>query len=136
MTLPDFSSLPLNDIAAIILVCGGLFFFFTSTVGLLRFPDLYSRMHATGKGDTLAVLLMVAGAICHHGINLNSAKLLLIAIFIFIANPTATHAIGRAAYRCGIRPWTREGAGDSGANPDAGGPTAAGNEHQEEEELK
>ncbi len=106
MTMSALATLPFNDIAAIILICGGLFFFFTSTVGLLRFPDLYSRMHATGKGDTLALLLMVAGAICHHGINLNSAKLILIAVFIFIANPTATHAIGRAAYRCGIKPWT------------------------------
>ncbi len=110
MTMPDLaqiSQFPANDIAAIILICGGVFFFLTSTIGLLRFPDLYSRMHATGKGDTLAVLLVIAGAICHHGINLNSAKLLLIAIFIFIANPTGTHAIGRAAYRCGIKPWTR-----------------------------
>ena len=125
MTLPDFSALAINDIAAIILVCGGIFFFFTSTVGLLRFPDLYARMHATGKGDTLAVLLMVAGAICHHGINLNSAKLLLIAIFIFIANPTATHAIGRAAYRCGLKPWTRETAAReaAGETSDTADPT-------------
>jgi multicomponent Na+:H+ antiporter subunit G len=106
--LPDFASLPANDIAAIVLIVGGIFFFFTSTVGLLRFPDLYSRMHATGKGDTLAVLLILCGAICHHGLNLNSAKLLLIAVFVFIANPTGTHALGRAAYRCGIRPWTRK----------------------------
>lgn len=97
----------INDICAIVLIIGGLFFFFTSTIGLLRFPDLYSRMHATGKGDTLAVLLIVSGAICHHGVNLNSAKLLLIAIFIFIANPTGTHAIARAAYRCGIKPWLK-----------------------------
>ena len=100
-------NLPANDICAVILIISGLFFFFTSTLGLLRFPDLYSRMHATGKGDTLAVLLITSGAIIHHGLNLNSAKLSLIALFIFIANPTATHAIGRAAYRCGIKPWLR-----------------------------
>jgi len=106
-SLLDFASLAANDIAAIILIGGGIFFFFTSTLGLLRFPDLYSRMHATGKGDTLAVLLILSGAICHHGFNLNSAKLLLIAVFVFIANPTGTHALGRAAYRCGIKPWVR-----------------------------
>ncbi len=102
------TNLAANDICAIVLIVGGLFFFFTSTVGLLRFPDLYSRMHATGKGDTLAVLLIISGAIVHHGLNLNSAKLTLIALFVFIANPTATHAIGRAAYRCGIKPWRRK----------------------------
>ena len=106
-SLPDFAGLAANDIAAIILILGGVFFFLTSTLGLLRFPDLYSRMHATGKGDTLAVLLILAGAVCHHGFNLNSAKLLLIATFVFIANPTGTHALGRAAYRCGIKPWVR-----------------------------
>jgi multicomponent Na+:H+ antiporter subunit G len=100
-------NLAVNDICAMALIIGGLFFFFTSTLGLLRFPDLYTRMHATGKGDTLAVLLIISGAIVHHGLNLNSAKLLLIALFIFIANPTATHAIGRAAFRCGIKPWLR-----------------------------
>ncbi len=101
-------NLPFHDICAIILILGGLFFFFTSTVGLLRFPDLYTRMHATGKGDTLAVLLIISGAILHHGLNLDSAKLLLISVFISIANPTGTHAIGRAAYRCGIKPWLKK----------------------------
>ena len=104
----EHTHLATNDICAIILIIGGLFSFLTSTVGLLRFPDLYTRMHATGKGDTLAVLLITVGAIVHHGLNLNSAKLSLIALFIFIANPTATHAIGRAAFRCGIKPWLRE----------------------------
>ena len=108
LTLASLKNLPTHDICAIILILTGLFFFFTSTVGLLRFPDLYTRMHATGKGDTLAVLLITTGAIFHHGFNLTSAKLSLIALFIFIANPTATHAIGRAAYRCGIKPWLRE----------------------------
>lgn len=109
LTLASLKNLPAHDICAMILILCGLFFFFTSTIGLLRFPDLYTRMHATGKGDTLAVLLITAGAIAHHGLNLNSAKLTLIALFIFIANPTATHAIGRAAYRCGIKPWLKEG---------------------------
>ena len=45
----------------ILLVASGLIFFFATTVGLLRFPDFYSRMHAAGKGDTLSSLLMLAG---------------------------------------------------------------------------
>ncbi len=108
LTVSILKNLSANDICAIVLIIAGLFFFFTSTVGILRFPDLYTRMHATGKGDTLAVLLIISGAIVHHGLNLNSAKLTLIALFVFIANPTATHAIGRAAYRCGIKPWLKE----------------------------
>ncbi|MBT9447882.1 MAG: sodium:proton antiporter [Desulfobacterales bacterium] len=91
----------------------GCFFFTTGTIGLLRFPDFYSRMHATGKGDTLAVLISLTGLsiyhFAHHGAILDSLKIFLIAVFMFLANPTATHAIARAAFRCGVKPWTREG---------------------------
>jgi len=48
-------------IAAIPFFLAGFFFFFAATVGLLRFPDFYCRLHATGKGDTLAVLLSLIG---------------------------------------------------------------------------
>ncbi|MBN2331822.1 MAG: monovalent cation/H(+) antiporter subunit G [Deltaproteobacteria bacterium] len=98
----------INDLIAAAFIVAGCFFFFTSTVGLLRFPDFYSRMHATGKGDTLAVLLCLSGLAIHHGLTLDSFKLVLIAAFVFVANPTGTHAICRAAFRCGVKHWTRE----------------------------
>ena len=69
-------------------------------------------MHATGKGDTLAVLICLIGLALyhtfHHGAVLDGIKLVVIAVFMFMANPTATHAISRAAFRCGVKPWTRE----------------------------
>ena len=97
-----------RDLVAMFFILGGCFFFFTSVIGLLRFPDMFTRMHATGKCDTLAVLLIMGGLIIHHGINLDSFKLLLMVIFIYIANPTATHALSRAAFRLGIKPWTKD----------------------------
>ncbi|MDI6687425.1 MAG: monovalent cation/H(+) antiporter subunit G [Desulfobacterales bacterium] len=97
---------------SIVLILIGCFFFTTGTIGLIRFPDFYSRMHATGKGDTLAVLICLVGLALyhafHHGAILDSIKLVVIAVFVFLANPTATHAISRAAFRCGVKPWTRE----------------------------
>jgi len=100
-------------IISIVLILTGCFFFATGTIGLLRFPDFYSRMHATGKGDTLAVLITLVGlSIYHaayHGAILDSIKIVVVAVFVFLANPTATHAISRAAFRCGVKPWTREG---------------------------
>lgn len=97
---------------SVALIVAGCFFFTTGTIGLLRFPDFYARMHATGKGDTLAVLLSLVGlSIYHgayHGALLDSAKILFIAVFMFMAQPTATHAISRAAFRCGVKPWTKE----------------------------
>ncbi|MCD6151055.1 MAG: monovalent cation/H(+) antiporter subunit G [Deltaproteobacteria bacterium] len=97
-----------RDVIAIAMILIGCFFFLTSAIGLLRFPDMFTRMHATGKCDTMAVLMIMTGLIVHHGINLDSFKLLLIVVFIYIANPTATHVLSRAAFRLGVQPWTKE----------------------------
>lgn len=103
------------SLAAVVLIAGGAFFFFTATIGLLRFPDFYTRMHATGKGDTLGAFLLLAGMAIYnldHGFSLAailvSIKIMFIALFIFVANPTACHAITKAALDSGVKPWTRE----------------------------
>ena len=93
---------------SVLFLFGGLFFFFTATVGLLRFPDFYTRLHATGKGDTLAVFLSLIGLALYEGFSLVSLKILFIAVFMFIAQPTATHAISRAGMKSGLKPWTKE----------------------------
>jgi len=94
----------------------GIFFFFAATVGFLRFPDLYTRMHATGKGDTLGLLLCIIGlALYNADANqswnglVQGVKIISIAIFWFIASPTATHALLRAAFESGVKPWTKDG---------------------------
>jgi len=97
-----------QQIVSIPFLLGGFFFFVAATVGLLRFPDFFCRLHATGKGDTLAVLLSLVGLSIYEGFSLTSLKIIFIAVFMFLAQPTATHAISRAALRCGLQPWTRE----------------------------
>ena len=97
-----------TSVLSIIFLLGGFFFFVTSTVGILRFPDFYTRLHATGKGDTLAVLLSLIGISIHTGLSVVSIKILVIALFMFLAQPTATHAISKAGMRRGIKPWVRE----------------------------
>ena len=103
------------DIISILLIAGGTFFFFGATVGLLRFPDFYTRMHATGKSDTLGAFLVVLGIALYNlehvltlGSVLTSIKVIFIAVFIFLANPTATHAITKAGLDAGVVPWTKE----------------------------
>ncbi|MGW8161546.1 MAG: monovalent cation/H(+) antiporter subunit G [Desulfobulbales bacterium] len=102
------------NILVILLVGSGLFFFFATTVGLLRFPDFYSRMHAAGKGDTLSSLLMLMGIALYefHEVSfadiLVAIKILLIIVFIFLASPTATHAISDAGYESGAQPWQKK----------------------------
>jgi multicomponent Na+:H+ antiporter subunit G len=94
--------------ASIPFLLGGFFFFLAATVGLLRFPDFFCRLHATGKGDTLAVLLSLIGLSIYEGFSFASLKIIFIAVFMFLAQPTSTHAISRAALRCGLEPWTKE----------------------------
>ena len=86
----------------------GLLFILLGVVGILRLPDFYTRLHAMGKCDTLGVALVLIALALYTGLTLSSAKLLLIAVFIGLANPTATHALGRAALKAGLTPWTRE----------------------------
>lgn len=101
------------SILAIILISFGLFFYFAGTVGILRLPDFYSRLHAAGKCDSLAAILIILGIALYNleafsfEALLVSAKLLLIAAFVFVTSPTATHAITEAALVLGVKPWTR-----------------------------
>lgn len=82
-----------------VLVSLGVFFLLMGAIGLVRFPNFYARMHAAGKCDTLGALLVLLGLAAYHGASLSSAKILLIAVFVFLTSPTATHAVARAAAR-------------------------------------
>jgi len=101
------------DIIVCLLLFAGLFFFTGGAVGILRFPDFYSRLHPAGKLDTLGTFLaMIALALfnLHHfslGNSLTSLKIMLILVFVFLASPTATHAIVDAGVRAGLAPWTK-----------------------------
>lgn len=96
-------------VVAIVFVLSGVFFLVMGGVGLVRFPDFYTRMHAAGKCDTLGVLLVLMGLAIFEGFSLASAKILLIAVFLFLTSPTSTHAIARAALTHKVRLWTPQG---------------------------
>ena len=86
----------LTNVVGIILILGGLFFFLIGTLGLLRFPDAVTRMHAAAKCDTLGVLLCLAGLAVFVGFNVTSLKLALIVVIVWVTNPTATHLVANA----------------------------------------
>lgn len=96
-------------IIALIFLFSGFFFTAVAALGVIRFPDFYTRLHAAGKGDTLGIALSIIGLALYNGFNLVSIKLLFIVIFIFIANPIGTHVLSRAAFKSGIKPWTGKG---------------------------
>jgi multicomponent Na+:H+ antiporter subunit G len=94
-------------IVANVLIGVGLAFITTSTIALLIMPDLYTRAHAVAKSETLGLLLIFGGVFFRPELDLPSAvRLGLILVFSLIANPTAVHALVRAASRLGARPWT------------------------------
>ncbi|MBG91033.1 MAG: hypothetical protein CL521_04375 [Actinobacteria bacterium] len=104
------------DWIAVLFLFAGSFFFLGTAIGLLRFPDFYTRTHAAGKGDTLSSFLILAACMCyaishsHDGLGtvLLVLKLLFIANFIGIGSPTATHAIMDAGYETGVTHWHKD----------------------------
>ncbi len=101
----------LLDILSWICLLAGVGFAIVAGLGLLRLPDLFSRMHAAGIGDTLAAGLILAGLMLQAGWSLNLIKLVLILIFILFTSPTATHALAKAALHGGLKPLTNDDAG-------------------------
>lgn len=104
------------DIIAVILIAAGIVFFLGAAVGLIRFPDFYTRMHAAGKGDTLSSLLVILGFAIHEFRHFDGSgdvivflKLLAICAFIMLTSPTSTHALMDAGYEDGIEPVIGEG---------------------------
>ncbi len=84
-------------------VLGGAFFTLVGTVGLLRLPDVFARMHAAGMTDTMGAGLILAG-LCFQGSGLTAVRLLLILAFLWFTSPVSTHALARAALQGGLRP--------------------------------
>ena len=92
------------------LVVAGMFFLVVSTVGLLRLPDLYTRIHAVAKSETVGLLLIFGGLLFFPQVTWEVAvRLILVLVFSVLANPTAVHALARAARRSGVLPQTATG---------------------------
>lgn len=95
-----------------ILMSVGAFFVFVGAIGVWRFPDFYSRMHAAGVTDTLGAELVIFGLIVQAFVLLDGSaailiavKLLIIGLFLFFTSPTSTHAIANAAYTAKLKPF-------------------------------
>lgn len=98
----------IGELSGIIAVTIGAFFLLVGSIGLIRLPDFYCRSHATGKSDTLGIMLVIFGLMLIEGFSLNSAKLFFALIFVFLTNPTGTHALINAALNSGLKPWFKK----------------------------
>lgn len=91
-----------------ILLAAGLVFHAIAALGVVRMPDFYTRLHAVSKAETLGTLLTLSALAVSIGPGLTAVKIAFVALFMLLANPTSTHALARAAYRLGVRPWQRD----------------------------
>lgn len=98
----------ISAVVGVALVAVGVLFTAIGHLGLLRLPDFYTRAHAASKPDTIGVVLVMAGLAVLEGVlTTTGMKLLLVALFVGIANPLAIHVLSRAAIQRGLVPWGR-----------------------------
>jgi len=95
----------LLEIIQALFLLAGAGFFLVGTLGILRFPDVYTRIHALTKADNLGLGLIVFGLLLGSASVPDALKLLFIWLLVLIASATAGYLVARAARRRGVRPW-------------------------------
>ena len=96
-----------SDIVTILLLLAGTAFFVAGTVGLLRFPDLFTRIHALTKADNVGLGLIVLALVPQAASVWVALKLILIWVLILLASSTTGHLVAKAALRNGVLPWRK-----------------------------
>ena len=98
---------PTDLLSALFVIAGG-FFVVVGGLGLVRLPDLFTRLHAAGVGDTLGVGLFMLGFMFLVDLGSATIKLALVLLFVLLTGPVATHALAKAALHGGVRPIATE----------------------------
>ena len=92
------------NISSIVSFVIGIFFILTGSLGILRLPDVFSRIHAAGMIDTAGASFIILGMILQSGFSLITAKLVFIGIFIYFTSPITGHVTANLARKKGINP--------------------------------
>lgn len=96
-----------TDILSSALMITGAFFFFSGTIGVLRLPDVYTRLHALTKADNIGLGLTVAGLILQANSIAGALKLFLIWLLVIAGSSTISYLLANDARRRSVRPWRR-----------------------------
>lgn len=97
------------EVASALLLLAGAGFYLAGTVGLLRFPDVYARLHALTKADNLGLGCIVLGLSLQAESLAVAVKLLLVWPLVLAASAALGYTIARRADRLGIKPWQGQG---------------------------
>jgi multicomponent Na+:H+ antiporter subunit G len=95
------------ELASAALIAAGAFFYLAGSVGMLRLPDAYARLHATTKADNLGLGLVILGLVIDADSPFTAAKLILIWLALLASSSVVCHLIARSAVRQGIEPWRK-----------------------------
>jgi multicomponent Na+:H+ antiporter subunit G len=96
------------DLLTLILLSGGVALGISGALGVIRFPDFYTRVHAAGVTDTLSAGMILGGLMLQAGLTLVTVKLAFVLLFLWYTSPAASHALARAAMLAGLRPRLSE----------------------------
>jgi multicomponent Na+:H+ antiporter subunit G len=91
-------------LAGAALIAAGSILILIAAVGVLRMPDVYTRMHAAGITDSCGAFLILGGFACYAGLSVVTFKLFIIGALLFFSGPVATHALANAALHAGVVP--------------------------------
>ena len=97
----------MSEIISYIFISIGLIFNFFGCVGLVRFPDIYTRLQAATKCVTLGTCFILFGVLIFFGLSGTGLKAVICEVFILITSPTAAHAIARGAHLSGVKLWEK-----------------------------
>jgi multicomponent Na+:H+ antiporter subunit G len=97
----------ISNYFSLFFVAAGTLFFISGTIGLIRMPDIYSRLHALTKGDNLGLGLVILGVIIHQQSWIIAFKLLIVWLLIVTTSASVSHLIAKGAKSKGIKPWKR-----------------------------
>ncbi|HJD55808.1 MAG TPA: Na+/H+ antiporter subunit G [Rickettsia endosymbiont of Pyrocoelia pectoralis] len=92
----------------ILLIIIGLFAIFSGIIGFFRFPDFYTKLHAASVIESFAIPICLIGLACLETNLINCSKLILAALLIFLLNPVATHALGKASLLMKVRSYSKK----------------------------
>ncbi|MCH7880075.1 MAG: monovalent cation/H(+) antiporter subunit G [Proteobacteria bacterium] len=107
----------LIDITSALCLLTGSFLCISGGVGIFRFPDFYTRMHAVGVTDTLAAGMILIGLMLQTSDSLVVIKLIMILLMTLFINPSATHALAKAAAHNGLMPLLDKKENNGGEGP-------------------
>jgi multicomponent Na+:H+ antiporter subunit G len=95
----------MNETIGSSLIIIGIVFDFFGCLGLIRFPDVYTRLQASAKCITLGTCGILLGLFAFKGLSATGIKALLCLAFILLTAPVSAHVLARGAYRSGVKPW-------------------------------